>query len=202
MPRSMCDDLVHLDLSQPIWNNFFLVAPLVVIGTREPEGGYDLAPKHMAMPMGWENYFGFVCTPSHHTYQNVCRERVFTVSFPHPEQVVLASLSAAPRCEGDAKPSLTVLPTLPASVVDGVFLQHAYLYLECELDRIVDGFGVNSLIIGKIVAAHVEAQAQRLSDEEDQDVLMQSPLLAYLSPGRYTTITQSAAFPFHAGFKR
>ncbi len=202
MPHVVCDGIVALDVSQPIWDSFFLVAPLVVIGTREPEGGYDLAPKHMAMPIGWENYFGFVCTPSHHTYQNVCREQSFTVSFPRPEQVVLASLSAAPRCGEDAKPALAALPTLPASVVDGVFLQHAYLYLECELDRIIDGFGVNSLIVGKVVAAHVEEQAQRLSDEEDQDVLMQSPLLAYLSPGRYTTINQSAAFPFHAGFKR
>ncbi|MGQ9871754.1 hypothetical protein [Leptodesmis sp.] len=66
----------------------------------------------------------------------------------------------------------------------------------------IDGFGMNSLIIGKIVAAHVEEQAQRLSDEDDQDVLAQSPLLAYISPGRYTTIDQSAAFPFHVGFKR
>ncbi|MGQ9871755.1 flavin reductase [Leptodesmis sp.] len=97
------------------------MAPLVVIGTREPDGGYDLAPKHMAMPIGWENYFGFVCTPRHHTYQNVLREQAFTVSFPRPEQVVLASLSAAPRCEEDAKPALAALPILPASVVDGVF---------------------------------------------------------------------------------
>lgn len=202
MPHSVCDGIVSLDLSYPIWDSFFLVAPLVVIGTREREGGYDLAPKHMAMQIGWDNYFGFVCTPSHHTYQNVRREQAFTVSFPHPEQVVLASLSAAPRCGEDTKPSLAALPTIPASVIDGVFLQHAYLYLECALDRIIDGFGVNSLIVGKIVAAHVEEQAQRLSDEEDQDVLMQSPLLAYLSPGRYTTIEQSTAFPFHVGFKR
>lgn len=202
MPHSVCDGIVSLDLSQPIWDSFFLVAPLVVIGTREPDGGYDLAPKHMAMPIGWDNYFGFVCTPRHHTYQNVLREQAFTVSFPRPEQVVLASLSAAPRCEEDAKPALAALPTLPACVVDGVFLRYAYLYLECELDRMIDGFGMNSLIIGKIVAAHVEEQAQRLSDKDDQDVLMQSPLLAYLSPGRYIAIDQSAAFPFHVGFKR
>lgn len=202
MPQAVCDGMVRLSLSQPIWNDFFLVAPLVVIGTREPEGGYDLAPKHMAMPLGWDNYFGFVCTPSHHTYQNICREKVFTVSFPHPEQVVLASLSAAPRCGEDAKPALAALPTVAATVIDGVFLRHAYLYLECELDRIVDGFGQNSLIAGRVVAAQVQEQAQRISDEDDQDILSHVPLLAYLSPGRYTTVAQSAAFPFHKGFKR
>ena len=95
MSQSICNGMVRLDLSQSIWDNFFLVAPLVVIGTKEQLGGYDLAPKHMAMPLGWDNYFGFVCTPSHHTYQNICREKAFTVSFPHPEQIILASLSAA-----------------------------------------------------------------------------------------------------------
>ena len=25
------------------------------LGTREPDGGYDLAPKHMATPLGWDN---------------------------------------------------------------------------------------------------------------------------------------------------
>ena len=44
-------DLVHLDMSQPIWDRFFWVAPLVVVGTKEDER-YNLAPKHMAFPLG------------------------------------------------------------------------------------------------------------------------------------------------------
>ena len=70
--------LLDLDVSQPIWDRFFWVAPLVIIGTREPDGGHDLAPKHMATPMGWRNYFGFVCTPRHRTYSNAERSGVFT----------------------------------------------------------------------------------------------------------------------------
>jgi flavin reductase (DIM6/NTAB) family NADH-FMN oxidoreductase RutF len=194
--------MIRLDLQQPIWDNFFLVAPLVVIGTREPGGGYDLAPKHMAMPIGWENYFGFVCTPQHHTYQNICREQAFTVSFPKPEQVVLASLSAAPRCGEDTKPALAALPTVSAMAIDGVLLQDAYLWLECKLERIIDGFGQNSLITGKIVAAQVQEQFQRISDHDDQDTLRQAPLLVYLSPGYYSKMDQGTAFPFHVGFQR
>ncbi|AFY77645.1 MAG: flavin reductase [Hydrococcus sp. C42_A2020_068] len=194
--------LIDLDLSQPVWERFFSVAPLVLIGTREEGGGYDLAPKHMAMPLGWGNYFGFMCTPRHHTYQNVCRERVFTVSFPQPERVVLASLAAAPRCDDDSKPSLSALPTFPASVIDGVFFQNGYLFLECELDRIVDGFGENSLIAGKIIAARVREEAARLSDRDDGDLLVQMPLLVYLPPGRYATVERSFSFPFHSGFKQ
>jgi flavin reductase (DIM6/NTAB) family NADH-FMN oxidoreductase RutF len=194
--------LVSLDLDQPIWERFFTVAPLVVVGTRERNGTYDLAPKHMAMPLGWGNYFGFMCTPRHHTYSNIRRTREFTVSFPRPSQVLVTSLTATPRCDHDRKPALNALPTIPAQIIDGVFLQDAYLNLECQLIRIVDDFGNNSLITGKIVAAYVDENALRSSDLDDQDLLHQSPLLAYLSPGRFATLDHSQAFPFHEGFQR
>ncbi|MEA5534716.1 flavin reductase [Crocosphaera sp. XPORK-15E] len=196
------DRLINLDLNKPLWDRFFSVAPLVIIGTKEADGSYDLAPKHLAMPFGWDNYFGFICTPRHGTYQNIRREKAFTVSFPQPDQVLFASLAAAPRCDHDHKPSLSVLPTFPASTVDGVLLQQGYLFLECQLDRIIDGFGENSLIVGKIAAAQVQTAALRRCDRDDQDILLDVPLLVYLSPGRYTTINHSFSFPFHAGFKR
>lgn len=153
--------LVKLNLKYDIWDRFFLVAPLVVIGTKEATESYDLAPKHMAMPLGWENYFGFVCTPTHGTYQNILREKEFTVTFPKPEQIVLTSLSATPRCDDYSKPSLQMLPTQKASVVDGVFLAEGYYFLECHLDKIIDDFGKNSLIVGRIVAAYVDREALR-----------------------------------------
>ncbi len=193
---------VALDTERPIWDRFFTVAPLIVIGSREPNGEYDMAPKHMATPLSWENYFGFVCTPSHGTYQNIKREKAFTVSFPNPDQVLLTSLAAAPRCDDDSKPSLQVLPTIPASTIDGLFLKDSYLFLECELDRIVDGFGRNSLIAGKIVAARVREQSLRAMDKDDQDVMQNSPLMAYLPPGRYAAIANTRSFPFPKGFAR
>jgi flavin reductase (DIM6/NTAB) family NADH-FMN oxidoreductase RutF len=193
---------IALDTERPIWDRFFTVAPLVVIGSREPSGDYDMAPKHMATPLSWENYFGFVCTPLHGTYQNIKRDEVFTVSFPNPDQVLLTSLSAAPRCEDDSKPSLQVLPTIPASTIDGFFLKDSYLFLECQLDRIVDGFGKNSLIAGKIIAAQVSESALRSNDKDDQDILQNSPLMAYLPPGRYAAIDNTRSFPFPKGFAR
>ena len=193
---------VSLGVEHPVWDRFFQVAPLVVIGTRESSGGYDLAPKHMAMPMGWENHFGFVCTPRHNTYGNARREGCFTVSYPRPSQVILASLAAAPRCEGDEKVSLEMVQTHPATVVDGVLLTDAYLCLECETDRIVDDFGENSLITGRVVEAHVSEDAIRRSDKDDGALIAKAPLLAYVSPGRYTELSRTFAFPFHRGWSR
>ncbi len=194
--------LVELDTSESIWERFFWVAPLVLVGTRESDGGHDLAPKHMAMPMGWKNYFGFVCTPRHHTYQNIKRDGVFTVSYPNPSQLVLISLAASPRCGDEEKPALSVLPVFPASVVDGVLVEGATVFLECELDRIIDGFDVNSLIVGRVVAARVDERAERTPDHDDQAVVHDVPLLAYLHPGRFATIENSLSFPFPAGMKK
>ena len=156
----------------------------------------------MAFPMGWENYFGFVCTPRHSTYHNIRREGAFTVSYPRPTQVVLASLAASPREADGTKPVLYALPTFPASEVDGIFIEDAYLFLECVLDRIVDDFGENSLIAGRIVAAHVREDYLRTSDRDDSDLIHEAPLLAYLSPGRYARVENSNSFPFPASFMR
>lgn len=194
--------LNELDVRQPIWDQFYWVAPLVLVGTREPDGGHDLAPKHMAMPMGWSNFFGFVCTPRHRTHANVRRTGEFTVSYPRPEQLVLTSLAASPRGDDGEKTSLTALPVLEAAAVDGVLLDGAYLYLECKLHRIVEGLGVNELIIGKVVRALLDERAARRPDGDDPQMLHDDPLLAYLHPGRFAAVSDTRSFPFPAGMKK
>jgi flavin reductase (DIM6/NTAB) family NADH-FMN oxidoreductase RutF len=202
MPVDDADQLVALATDQPFWDRFFSVAPLVIVGSKEEDGRFNLAPKHLAMPLGWESYYGFVCTPRHTTYHNIRRHGVFTVSYPRPTEVLLASLAAAPRCEDLSKPSLLVLPTFPARQVDGVLVQGCYQFLECTLDRILDGFGPNSLIIGRVVAAAAHEDALRVEERDEGDQIFQFPLLAYLSPGRIAEIRQSMAFPFPKGFSR
>lgn len=196
------DTLIPLPVEQPIWNRFFGVHPLVLIGSKGEDGQVDLAPKHMAMPLGWENFFGFVCTPRHTTYRNIRRTEVFTVGFPRPSDVLIATLAAAPRCEDGTKPSLLVLPTKPARVVDGVVVDGCYVHLECQLHSIQDGFGVNSLIIGKVVAAAVHPDALRDEERDEGEQLYQFPLLTYIHPGRFAEVRQTTAFPFPKGFTR
>jgi flavin reductase (DIM6/NTAB) family NADH-FMN oxidoreductase RutF len=202
MGETKTSALVDLDISSSIWESFFTVFPLVVIGTREADGSDDLAPKHMAMPMSWENHFGFVCTPRHNTYQNIQRDRQFSVTYMRPSQTVLASLAATPRCEDGSKPITQALPTFAAETINAAFVQDGYLFLECELEQMVDGLGENSLIIGRIISARVAEDALRSSDQDDEDLVYSAPLLAYLYPGRFAEITNSNQLPFPAGFKR
>ena len=191
-----------LDTSSPIWERIFTVAPLIVIGTKEG-ATYNLAPKHMATPIGFDNYFGFVCTPNHATYQNIKETQEFTVSFPTPDQVTLASLSATPRCDDNlgTKPILETLPTIKASLVDAPCIESSYLFLECKLFKIIDGFNENSIITGKIIAAHVDKNYLKVSEKDEQKQLKENPLLVYISQGRFARITETYNFPFPKNFK-
>ena len=195
------DEWISLGIDAPIWERFYTVNPLVVVGTREGDG-WDLAPKHMAFPLGWDNYYAFVCSPEHATYRNVVEHGVFTVTYPRPSQVAVASLTASvPDDEGERR-ELALLETVPATRVDGIFLKEGYLFLECELERTVDEFGRNSLVVGEVVAAHVHRDAIRTSEDVEGGPLRRVPLLAYLHPGRFTRVDASEPFPFPADFRR
>jgi len=192
-----------LDITHPVWPQTFTVAPLAVIGTKE-DNGYDMAPKHLISPLGFDNYFGFVCTPRHATYHNIKKTKEFTVSFPMPEQVILTSLSASPRKKtiSKSKNIINALPTIKASVVDALFIKGSYFYLECELYKIIDGFGENSIISGKIISAFVDKNYQRVTEKDEQQQLMENPLLAYIANGRFARISETFNFPFPKNFKR
>lgn len=196
------DGFISLDTQLPIWERFFTVAPLVVIGTKEGRG-YDLAPKHMATPLGFKNYFGFVCTPRHGTYHNIRQEKEFTVSFPKPEQIITTSLSATPRNEAISKTTGIVasLPIVKAITMNAPLIKDAYLYFECSLHKIIDGFDDYSLITGKINAAYVHKDYLRVSERDEQEQLKENPLLAYIAHGRFAEISESYNFPFPKDFK-
>lgn len=199
--ENQIQELVSLDLERPIWDRFFTVAPLIIVGSREGSS-YNFAPKHMVTPLGWENRIGFVCTPLHHTHQNIVREGVFTITYPRPSDIITASLSASPRCDDNSQPGLDSLPTVPSDTIDGRYIADGLLYFGCRLERIIDGFGSNELIVGSIVEALANPDALRVSDIDDQERVHATPLLAYISPGYYAHVDRIAAFPFAEGTHR
>jgi flavin reductase (DIM6/NTAB) family NADH-FMN oxidoreductase RutF len=192
----------HIELNEGFWERFYLPFPLVIIGSKEGDH-YDLAPKHMAMPLSWEHHYGFVCTPAHATYQNIKIYENFTVSYPRPEQLMSISLSASPRSQEDQhKAVINLLETTPAEVIDGVFIKGSFLMLECKLLEIFDYFGKNSLITGTIVNARADENYLIGADKNNQQQLYEHPLLTYLHPGRCATIKETINFPFPKDFKK
>lgn len=197
------ENIQTLDVSYPIWDRVFTIAPLVMIGTVEGDS-YDLAPKHMVTPLGFGNYFGFVCTPRHSTYRNIRETKEFTVSFPKPDQIIHTSLSATPRsgCIEKADDVLEALSVIRATTMKAPLIAGAYLYLECELFKIIDGFDDYSLITGVIRAAHVDKDYLKISEGDERRQLMKHPLLAYVAQGRFAEISETFNFPFPRDFKR
>ncbi len=195
------DGRVHLDGPTPVWERVLTVAPLVVVGTVDPDGRPDLAPKHMVMPLG-DQHVAFACSPTHATHANLARTGSFTMSWVRPDDVLLAALAASPRDEVGAKPALAAIPTRPASEVEGIVLDGAHLALECRVDRVLDDWGHWSLVVGEVVHAEAAAEAVVASDEDPQDVLARAPLLAFLAPDRLAEVALSQGFPYPAGFRR
>jgi hypothetical protein len=66
----------------------------------------------------------------------------------------------------------------------------------------VDDFGNNSLITGKIIAAHVREDYLRVSEQDEFDLVARNPLLAYVADGRFANITTTHNFPYPKNFKR
>lgn len=186
---------------EALWESVFLVAGLVLVGTLDPDGDVDLAPKHQAMPLGWGEHYGFVCTEDHATLRNARRTGAFTVSHPTPEQVVAIGQAASPRVDGH-KLGLAALPIEPAQQVEGALVTGASLWLECEVDRMIDGFGRHELVVGRVVRAAAPRWAVRDPDRDDAELLRDHPPLAYLAPSRFAAVQGSLAFPFPAGFTR
>lgn len=197
-------NMIEINLDEDVWSRCYTVHSLMVIGTKEENGSYNFAPKHMAMPLGFSNHFGFIGTPRKSTYRNVQREKVFTVSYPKPSQIILSSLTATRREDDDSKPILDEIPTLPAKLIDGKFLEDSYFQLECKLTECLGKFGEWELVVGEIVAARVqEESARRTGNGMDEGKLIyDSPLLGYLHPDRFSEIKESHVFPYPKEFKR
>lgn len=196
--------MIELDSDQDVWSQLYTVYSLVVIGSKEADGSYNFAPKHMAMPLGFSNHFGFMGTPRKSTYRNVQREGEFTVSYPRPGQLVVSSLAATRREDDESKPVIDQIPTVPAQVIDGKFLKDSYYQLECKLTECLGKFGEWEIVAGEIVAARVHEDISRKQGKEMDEgkMIFDSPLLAYLHPNRFSVIKESNAFPFPKEFKR
>jgi flavin reductase (DIM6/NTAB) family NADH-FMN oxidoreductase RutF len=197
-------EMVDISNDPQMWNRCYMVHSLVVVGSTEEDGSYNFAPKHMAMPLGFGPYFGFMGTPRKTTYRNIKREEVFTVSYPGPDQLVISSLMASQREDDDSKPIVDQIPTVDAQRVDGQLLKDSYFQLECKLSQMMGKFGEWEIIVGEVVAAYVR---QDVLKEEGDDAdygaqIHDHPLLAYLHPDRFSIIEESNAFPFPKDFKR
>jgi len=181
---------------------YYSVKPIILVTTIGPSGISNVAPKTQCMDVGRrEEYFAFVCTPQHHTYQNIKANREFVVNYPGPEliQKVSATSQFAEKVDEIALAGLTSIPSL---VVKPPRIKECKVHLECRLTEIKD-LDVGSIILGKIVArsATQEVSFEREKAEENINLLLNHPLLAYVYPDHYTAIQAATKFIFPKNYK-
>jgi len=201
--RNSFKDFITLNVQESIWEHFYTVAPLVVVGTKE-KNGFDLAPKHMVTPIGFSDYIAFVCTPRHSTYHNIEKEKKFTISFVKPDQILLSSLAAIPRCSVNSFPNDITdnIPTISTEKGENIFIADSYVLFDCDLHKIIDGFDDYSIITGKIKLALVHKDYKIISDEGQQTQIYENPLLAYIAQGRFASIKETLSYPYPKDFHR
>ena len=201
--KNTFEEFVSLNVEECIWDHFYTAAPLAIIGSRE-NNSFDLAPKHMLTPLGFSNYFGFVCTPRHLTYHNIKKEKKFTVSFVKPDQILLSSFAAFPRSKENnySKEVIDELPTISTSNNDNLFIADSYVLFDCSLFKIIDGFDDYSIITGKIEQAFVHKDYKILSDIDPQKHIYDNPLLVYIAQGRFAKIKETISYPYPKDFRR
>ena len=59
----------------------------------------------------------------------------------------------------------------------------------------IDGFGENALVVGRVVAASAPRRALRGPDVDDADLLHELRPLVYLAPGRFGVVRDNARLP-------
>jgi hypothetical protein len=113
------------------------------------------------------------------------------VSVPKPNEVILTSLAAQLRRRGRPTGRIGVGSDRVSPHDGRDCALRGHLQLEYELERLVDGFGPNSLIMGPVQAGRADAGV------DAGVVLERAPLLVYLSAGRLSeeSASRSCTFP-------
>jgi len=181
---------------------YFTVKPIVLVTTLGPRDIPNVAPKTQCMDVGRdEDYFAFVCTPKHHTYQNAKANGEFVVNYPGPELIHKVS-AASQFAENVDEIALAGLTSIPSLVVKPPRIKECRVHLECMVEEVKD-LDAASIILGKIVArsANKEVSFERGKAEESINLLFNYPLLAYVYPNHYTTIRAATEFTFPKNYK-
>lgn len=189
---------VDLKLDGFVGRFFFEPRGLALVSTLSPGGVPNLAPKTQVMPIGRGNYWAFACCARHHTYQNVQAEGEFVINLPGPELIRQAALAAVDVPPGADEIAAAGLTAMPSRALRAPSVAECRVSLECRLHQVPDGFGEESLIVGRVVAA----VADEAFASTDPAVLERCPLLVYVHPDYYAAVGRAERFRFPKGYKR
>jgi len=180
----------------------FSIKPIILVTTLGSNGLPNVAPKTQCTSIGrHEEYFAFVCTPRHHTYQNAKADGEFVVNYPGPELIERVS-AASQFAENVDEVVLSGLTSIPSLVVKPPRIKECRVHLECEVADVKD-LDDGSIILGKVVSrsGDREISFKKGTAEENINLLSTHPLLTYVYPNHYASINTAEKFIFPKNYK-
>ena len=191
----MIGDFVDIGLDPWQWRPAPLINQVVLVGTVEETGAFDLAPKtsaffaSTALPA-----VGFSCNTTHHTACNISRTGAFVVNVPeasHAAKIWDVFLRASQE-----RLAAAGWHARAGDVVAGACWDEAVAQLECTHHATIEIAGEEIVIIGRVVAARLRATLVTDVDGAGPAAAYRvlDPLF-YLQPGLFTGLGEVAGPP-------
>jgi flavin reductase (DIM6/NTAB) family NADH-FMN oxidoreductase RutF len=96
---------------------------------------------------------------THYSIQAIEHSRCFTIAFPSAQMADVALFFGSQSGRAVDKLAEADCPTVPARQIDSVLLSDAVANFECTLESQMPA-GDHMIYLGKVVAAHVNAESQ------------------------------------------
>ncbi len=153
---------VDLPVSKKGWHPSPLLGQVVLVTTCNEDGTSNVAPKSWISVMAFEpSLLALGCNLEHRTAQNILRSREFVVNVPGADLV--EKVWAAYRLPHPRPVEAAALTPIPSRRVRPPRIEECKAHLECILEDHM-AYGEEVLLLGRIVAVSVDAEASRAPD--------------------------------------
>lgn len=179
---------LSLPLDKRAWRPSPLVGQIVLVTTRNEDGGSNIAPKSWVSMMSFEPpILAIGCNSAHWTARNILRAGEFVVNIPGDE--LAAAVWNAYLKEHPRPVEAVGLTPRSARLVAPPLVEECKAHLECRLEQQVR-FGDEIVLFGRIVAASVDQEA--LAAEDPYEYLR---LIVYLENKSFGVVGSARRVP-------
>jgi len=130
----------------------------VLITTCDSQGRPDVAAFSFFMPVSFEpKYVAFAVAPTRHTFSNLREVGEFVVNVPTADMLREVWICGTVSGKDADKFKLAGLTPIPSEAVKPPRIKGCPVQLECKVEYMGE-FGDHYLVVGRVVAEHVEAE--------------------------------------------
>lgn len=133
--------------------------PVVLVSTKDEKGGYDIAPVAWNCPLGKNPpRLLIVVGKRHRTCENITAAGEFIICVPHVSQAeMVRETGSVSGREIDKFDSMNI-EAFAGSSVDAMIPEGCVGYLECKVEKVIDGGHVD-IVAAEVLRAVVDKEA-------------------------------------------